>query len=117
MSRESESQGTGSFRVGAVVAVRADKARTGPIIEELPAVAGRRRFRVFHSVDSVREYSEDQLVSAEIACVDQWANAIVSEQWLDPSAFRARLTATRLDNPQVDHLYSGSSDVSGGGLI
>ena len=56
------------FDLGTVVSLRADPGRTGPIIAELDAVGGRRRFRVYHSASLIRDYFEDQLsLTAELS--------------------------------------------------
>ena len=94
------------FEVGALVSLRADPSRTGAIIAELPAIAGQRRFNVFHATGAIRVYFEDQLLVHETAASDEWTDLIAKRQFVDPVEFRARLTATRLDNPQIDHLYS-----------
>src|ERR1700685_827893 len=94
------------FEVGALVSLRADPSRTGAIVAELPAIAGQRRFNVFHAMGAIRVYFEDQLMVHETAASDEWTALIAKRQFVDPVEFRARLTATRLDNPQIDHLYS-----------
>ncbi|MBA9004153.1 SNF2-related protein [Thermomonospora cellulosilytica] len=73
---------------------------------ELETVGGRRRFRVFHSATLIQDYFEDQLQPVQSAVVDEWANALAERRFVDLAEFRARLTATRLGNPQVDHLYA-----------
>lgn len=92
--------------IGSIVALRADPARTGVVIFELPAVGGRRRLRVYHSPTVIRDYSEDQLQFQRADQGGEWADRIVDRQFADPLEFRARLTALRLSNPQVDHIYS-----------
>ncbi len=94
------------FEVGQVVAVRADPTRTGPVIAELTPVGGRPRFRVYHSPTVVREYFEDQLVAAVSTTTDVWIDLLERREFVDPPLFSARLTATRLNNPQIDHIYS-----------
>ncbi|GAA3970835.1 hypothetical protein GCM10023085_61320 [Actinomadura viridis] len=37
----------------------------------------RRRFRVYHSADLVRDYFEDQLEPARPVIPDEWADALV----------------------------------------
>jgi SNF2 family DNA or RNA helicase len=92
--------------VGTIVSLRADPSRTGPVILELPAVSGRRRFRVYHSQGVIRDYFEDQLQPHELSTSGEWADRILQRKFVEPLEFRARLTAVRLDNPQVDHIYS-----------
>ena len=94
------------FGVGSIVSLRADASRTGAIIAELPAIGGRRRFNVYHSPTRSRVYFEDQLQPVARSGGDEWAEALADGQFVDPVEFRARLTATRLNNPQTDHLYS-----------
>ena len=40
--------------IGSIVSLRANPSRTGPVIAELPAVGGRRPFRVYHSAALIR---------------------------------------------------------------
>jgi hypothetical protein len=87
--------------------LQADPARQGPVIEILPAVGGRARYRVFHAAGEIREYHEDQLVPlARPATTDDLAAAIAAGRWLPDAVFRARLTAARLAHPLVDNLYA-----------
>jgi ATP-dependent helicase HepA len=76
------------------------------VILELPAVSGQRRFRVYHSSGAIRDYFEDQLQLNELSAGGEWADYLLQRNFVDPLEFRARLTAMRLDNPQVDHIYS-----------
>jgi hypothetical protein len=93
--------------VGAIVAVCADRSRSGPIIAELEPIGARRRFRVYHSATQIRDYFEDQIEPAAIELPrDQWTNRIIDQLFVGQSEFRARLAATRLNNPQVDHIYA-----------
>jgi superfamily II DNA or RNA helicase len=92
--------------VGSIVSLRADPSRTGAVMMELPAVSSRRRFRVYHSPEAIRDYFEDQLRMHEPPAGGEWARRIGQRDFADPLEFRARLTAMRLDNPQVDHIYS-----------
>jgi SNF2 family DNA or RNA helicase len=93
--------------VGEIVAVRADRSRSGPIIAELEPIGARRRFRVYHSATHIRDYFEDQIEPAAIELSrDQWTNRIIDQLFVGQSEFRARLAATRLNNPQVDHIYA-----------
>lgn len=94
------------FTLGSVVSLRADPSRTGPIIAELPAVGGRRRFKVFHSPTSTKDYFEDQLQIVESTAEPDWGSLVASGDFIDPTEFRARLAAVRLDNPQTDSVYS-----------
>lgn len=94
-------------KIGDIVAVRADPYRLGPIIAELNPIEGRRRFKVFHSETNVRDYFEDQIqVTGVKGSGDDWANGFLGQRFVGQSEFRARLTATRLANPQVDHIYA-----------
>jgi len=96
-----------SLIVGQVVAIRADPARTGPVVAELEPVGGRRRFRVYHSPTVIRDYFEDQLrPAASPAAHDVWTKRLSDRRFIGTTEFRARLTATRLSNPQVDHIYA-----------
>src|SRR5262249_18837799 len=81
-------------------------ARTGVITAEIPAVAGHRRFRVFHSANLIRDYTEDQLQPAALQQSGDWAEQLGKKQFVSLTEFRARLTAMRLCHPQVDHIYS-----------
>ena len=94
------------FEVGQVVAVRADPTRSGPVIAALTPVGGRGRFRVYHSPTVVRDYFEEQLVAAESTTADGWIDLLERREFVDPPLFSARLTATRLNNPQTDHIYA-----------
>jgi ATP-dependent helicase HepA len=100
------SPGIAAFEVGQLVAVRADPARKGPVIAVLPPVGGRLRYRVFHSSSATREYAEDQLVAADMPAIDAWADQLVNGPWVDLEALQARLVASRLANPQMDHVYA-----------
>src|SRR5690348_2490324 len=81
------------FKVGDLVALRADPSRTGPIIEELPLVAAHRRYRVFHSPTDIREYLDQQLQPvAAPAARGGTASALEAGAWVDVDTFRARLT-------------------------
>jgi superfamily II DNA or RNA helicase len=106
LSREGDASRPGEVTVGAIVSLRADPSRTGPVILELPAVGGQRRFRVYHSHDVIRDYVEDQLQPQGAAAGGEWTENLLHRNFADPLEFRARLTALRLDNPQVDHIYS-----------
>lgn len=94
------------FAVGTLVVLRADPTRTGPIIAELPAVGGRRRFRVYHSADLIRDYSADQIQPLPTSPDKGWAQRLREKRFADVLDFRAGLTAMRLSHPQVDHIYS-----------
>ena len=96
-----------NLAIGEIVALRADHSRAGPIIAELDPVGGRRRFRVYHSATQVRDYFEDQIEPAVVELSpDEWTSRVIEERFVGHSEFRARLTATRLNNPQVDHIYA-----------
>jgi len=98
------------FSIGDMVGLRVDRSRQGLVAAILPPVGGRSRYRVFHSVNDQREYYEAQLIvvanqperSSSIAD----ALAGVTSERLDAATFRARLTAARLNNPQIDHIYA-----------
>ena len=96
-----------SLAIGEIVALRADHSRAGPIIAELEPVGGHRRFRVYHSASQVRDYFEDQIEPAVVEVPrDEWIRRVLEERFVSHSEFRARLMATRLNNPQVDHIYA-----------
>ncbi len=95
-----------AFDLGTVVALSADTARRGPIVGVLDPVGDRRRYRVYHSATEVRSYFEDQLIPVESEWTESWAERIKDEDWVEPAAFRARLTASRLRSPQTDHIYA-----------
>ena len=95
-----------AFTLGTMVSLRADPSRAGPIIGELPTVGGRRRFKVFHSPTSIKDYFEDQLQIVEPTAEPDWGSLVASGEFVGPAEFRARLTAIRLDNPQTDNIYS-----------
>lgn len=110
MSEQADKSGRGQNNglvVGEIVALRADPSRSGSIIAELEPVGGRRRFRVYHSVTQIRDYFEDQIEPAVVGLPhDDWTARIIDQQFVGHAEFRARLTATRLNNPQVDHIYA-----------
>jgi ATP-dependent helicase HepA len=73
----------------------------------LPPVGGSPRYRVFHEAGNIRDYHEEQLVPADAtSSADDLLRAVAEQRWLDAEVFRARLTAARLDHPQVDNLYA-----------
>ncbi|HRC67110.1 MAG TPA: SNF2-related protein, partial [Bacteroidales bacterium] len=85
----------------------ADPSRSGPIIAILPMTDGQMRYRVFHSPTDIREYLADQIEVVDITPTgDRLVDALQREEWLPASEFQARLTAARLADPQIDHLYS-----------
>lgn len=94
------------FVIGDLVALRADPGRTGSIIAELAPVGGMPRYRVFHERQLIREYAADQLIAVIAPEPDPWAEALNDGSWVALDEFRARLTASRLANPQMDHLYA-----------
>jgi ATP-dependent helicase HepA len=95
------------FFIGQIVHLIADHSRSGPIIAELPMSGGQIRFRVFHSPTDIREYQADQIEPANTTpSGNRLIDAIQQQEWLPASQFQARLTAARLADPQVDHLYS-----------
>lgn len=95
------------FGVGQVVALKADPGRAGPVTEILRPVDGSPRYRVFHAPGNIKDYYEEQLVSAASPSrTDDLSEAFAEQQWLDPAMFQMRLTAARLEHPQVDNLYA-----------
>ena len=95
------------FHVGQVVFLRADPDRRGAIIEILPPVGGRPRYRVFHSPSHLQEYHEEQLCAVqETAGSSNLLRALQAGGFLDIATFQARVTASRLSHPQIDHLYA-----------
>ena len=51
------------FSIGQCVYLKADPNRQGPIVDVLPPVEGRYRYRVFHTPTEIREYYAEQLCS------------------------------------------------------
>ncbi|MCK6580971.1 MAG: DEAD/DEAH box helicase [Anaerolineae bacterium] len=94
------------FEVGEIVSLKVDSSRQGPIIEILSQVAGKTRYRVFHSPADMPIYFEDQIVSASGEVADPLVDALLNGRWVSPETFRARLTAARLAHPQTDHVYA-----------
>ncbi len=95
------------FTVGQMVALKADPGRTGPVMEILRPIDGSPRYRVFHAPGNIKDYYEEQLVStASTSRTDDLSEAFAEQRWLDPAVFRMRLTAARLEHPQVDNLYA-----------
>lgn len=96
-----------NFELGKIVNLVADPSRSGPIIAILPMSDGQFRYRVFHSPTDIREYLADQIELVDITPTgDRLVDALQREEWLPASEFQARLTAARLADPQIDHLYS-----------
>ncbi|MBV8910068.1 MAG: DEAD/DEAH box helicase, partial [Gammaproteobacteria bacterium] len=92
-----------AFAVGQLVALRANRSRSGPIIEVLaPQPNLPPRYKVFHSVTEQYTYDHDQLVPANAAPGEPQSH----RPYLPVREFRARLTSTRLAHPQVDTLYA-----------
>lgn len=95
------------FQLGQMVCLRAEPARQGSVIQILPPVGGRHRYKVFHSAQEIRDYYEEQLLPVEISAnTDRIPQAMRDGQWLSPDDFRARLTAARLAHPLTDNLYA-----------
>lgn len=95
------------YVIGQMVGLRADPSRRGPVIAQLPAVAGRPRYRVYHGPNEIRAYYEDQLIPVDqSATLDAFAEALANGQGLDARTFRSRLTAARLAHPLTDNLYA-----------
>jgi ATP-dependent helicase HepA len=95
-----------SFAVGTIVALRADPRRKGPIIHELEAVGGMRRYRVFHGPDDMKEYLENQLELADTPSPCSIETTLIQQRFVAPEIFRARLTAARLRHPATDNIYA-----------
>ena len=96
------------FGIGEIVCLRADPDRSGPIIEILPPTGGEARYSVFHSAGEIRQYHEQQLVLFDDrGHIAPLSTLLASDAGiLNAAMFRARLTAARLNHPQIDHLYS-----------
>lgn len=95
------------FSVGHIVCLKADPKRQGPVIEVLPPIAERIRYRVFHSPGEIREYSEEQLASVQSSPATLTNSSLLScDSLLGSDEFSARLTACRLANPLTDNLYA-----------
>jgi len=96
-----------NIELGQIVRLIADHTRSGPVIAEIPMPGGQVRYRVFHSPNDVREYMADQIEAVDISPTgNRLIDALQQQEWLTTSQFQARLTAVRLADPQVDHLYS-----------
>ena len=96
-----------AFAAGQLVCLKADPARRGPVIQVMPATAGRVRYRVFHSVTETREYYEEQLSTLTAhseGSPDSLGTAL--KEFMPAEEFRARLTALRLSHPLTDNLYA-----------
>jgi len=91
--------GNTTYKIGEIVALKADTSRKGPIIEILPQVQSQNRYKVFHSLDDIGEYLEDQIMFP-INKVDR------EEMGLKPEEFLVRLNALRLSYPQIDSIYA-----------
>ena len=95
------------FAIGQLVALRADPGRAGPVMEVLAPVGGSARYRIFHGPANIRDYYEEQLIAADAPSPsDDLLRAVSEGRRVDADVFRARLTAARLDHPQVDNLYA-----------
>lgn len=98
---------TERFRVGDDICLRVDPARQGMIRAVLPPVGDRLRYRVYHGPGDIRDYTEDQLEAVIFTLEsERLIEAVTTGPWLNDADFRARLTATRLINPQLDNLYA-----------
>lgn len=96
-----------AFSIGQLVCLKADTLRQGPVIEVLPSIAGRLRYRVYHSPSEIREYYEEQLVPAGQPTGESCRlGSALSHSLLPAEEFCARLTALRLANPLTDNLYA-----------
>jgi ATP-dependent helicase HepA len=93
------------YQLGDVVCLRADTERCGPVIAVLPPVGGHSRYRVFHSVNDIREYHEEQLIDQSEILADPGSGDLPIPD-MNSSIFRARLTGARLSHPLIDSLYS-----------
>jgi ATP-dependent helicase HepA len=95
------------FSIGQLVCLKVDTARQGPVIEVMSAVAGRNRYRVFHSPSEIREYYQEQLVlAAQMSRGASGPIGFAQDRLQSPEEFCARLTALRLANPLTDNLYA-----------
>jgi superfamily II DNA or RNA helicase len=75
----------------------------------LPPIGGQPRYRVFHSPTDIRDYDDAQLAPAEDRVAALSIATLLSggtPPALDAATFRARLTAARLNHPQIDHIYA-----------
>lgn len=104
MSMVSEEQDP-RYAVGARVALRIDRARSGVVVGVTLSDGRLPRYRVFHGPDE-REYDEDQLVDVAVQDGDSLAAALQEHRFVKVDEFRARLTAARLAHPSVDDLYA-----------
>ncbi len=84
----------------------ADPERKGPVIEVMPIIAGRVRYRVFHSPTEIREYYEEQIAAVSPQVCQSSPLSFFSDHTLSAAEFNARLTALRLANPLTDNLYA-----------
>ena len=90
------------FKPGQIVALKANPQHLGTVSEVLPNIGGKPRYRVFHSVQEILDYHEDQLQEG-VAATPKSEEGVPA---MSPAEFLARLTAARLSHPQVDSLYS-----------
>lgn len=96
-----------AFSIGQLVCLKADTLRQGPVIEVLPSIVGRLRYRVYHSPSEIREYYEEQLVPAgQPAGESCRLGSALSDCLLPAEEFCVRLAALRLANPLTDNLYA-----------
>jgi hypothetical protein len=95
------------FSIGQCVYLKADPNRQGPIVDVLPPVGGRYRYRVFHTPTEIREYYAEQLCSL-MGTIQKGpeARTIFNGLPLPADEFRARLIATRLAHPLTENLYA-----------
>src|SRR5947209_10509123 len=95
------------FGMGQIVGLRANRERSGSIIEVLSPAGDMPRYRVFHGSSDVWVYDQDQLVALDAPSASgEFGQALVEGRALAANEFRARLTAARLSHPQVDSLYA-----------
>mgnify|MGYP002381959509 CR=1 FL=1 len=95
------------FVVGQDVCLRSDPSRQGMVRAVLPPIAGRARYRIYHGPGDIRDYTDDQLeLVNDTPEPDRLLSAMASDRWMNAADFQARLTATRLANPQSDNLYA-----------
>jgi len=95
------------FKVGQIVQLIADPSRQGSVIDILPSIAGVERYRVFHGLGEIRDYFGEQLIGVEkVVLSDKILDALQNGYFLPIDEFQARLTATRLLDPQIDQIYS-----------
>lgn len=89
------------FKVGDIVFLIADPSRSGSIIKILPDVKGKNRYEIYHSLQDIRQYFEDQ-----ISLLDLEYKQPFERKLLPRHEFLVRLDAIRLKNPLSDSIYA-----------